>query len=815
VALVLMQLGHLKFRDDLIVSNQDVRGEPRYIIKDPQTGRFFRFGQAEQFIAHQLNGSTALEVIQKGVEEEFGAAPGLESLSNFVEQLGRLGLLDGYGAASDRPAPPPRRIFGDILHLRLKAFDPDRLFDQLARNFRFFFTPHFLATSGGVILLGAGITITNWEAIQNDFYRLYSVQALFLGWLTVLVVTAIHEFAHGLTCKHFGRSVREVGFLLIYFQPAFYCNVSDAWLLPEKSKRLWVSFAGAYFELFLWATATLIWRVTDRNTDLNYITLVVMATSAIKSVFNLNPLIKLDGYYVLSDYLEIPNLRRRAFGYLRGLTHRWRQATAEGTRKMTLRERRIYLVYGLLAGSFSLALLSFFVFRLAGFLTRQYQAWGFILFVGLLVIAFRNPLKRMIPDVPTSLRRAQEMYRSMDRRIRIVAIFGVLAAILFLGRMELKVSGDFKVLPAYNAEIRAEVDGVIEETYVDEGDAVNKGDLIAVLSQRDLAPELQQVNAEINEKHAKLKMLQVGPRREEIAFAKKQVETAETAQEHALKRYNEAKRMYAERLSRAKSVLEKAEERLKYAKAAWQRAKSLLEEGLTSKKDSEEAEEQLAIREKEFEEAQAEHEIIADEELAQFSGSLAIAEKQLEEATSKLRMLLAGSRPEEIESTEAEISRLEAQGHYLQEQLQSTRIVSPIAGVIITRRLKEKGGQYARKGDLIAQVNELRTVTAETSIPEKEIADVMVGQRVVVKTRAYPETSFYGTVAAIAPTVTDKDPMKGEQTIFVTTVLPNESHLLKPEMTGTAKIYCGRRSIFHLLTRRLARYIRVEFWSWW
>jgi len=684
----------------------------------------------------------------------------------------------------------------------------------LISKFRFFFTPGFLVASGAIILFAIGNTITNWEDIQRDLHRLYGWQALFLAWLTVLVVTAIHEFAHGLTCKHFGRSVREVGFLLIYFQPAFYCNVSDAWLLPEKSKRLWVSFAGAYFELFLWAVATLTWRVTDRNTVLNYVALVVMATSALKSLFNLNPLIKLDGYYLLSDYLEIPNLRQRAFRYVRGLIEGWRRPV-EATREIPVRERRIYLTYGLLAGGFSLALLSFVVLRVAGFLTRRYQAWGFVLFTGLLLFALRNPIKRMFAKLPSSLHRAQQVYGSVDRPKRILAVLAVLAVILFLGRMELKVSGEFKILPAYNADIRAEVDGVIEEVYVDEGDVINKAAPIARLSQRDLAAELQQVDAEVKEKHAKLKMLQVGPRREEIDLVKKQLETAQTAQEHALKRYNEAKRMHTERLSGAKSSVEKAEERFKYAKASWERTKSLLQEGLTSKKESEGTEEQLAIREKEFEEARAEQEMIGGEELAQFRGSLAVAEKQLEEATSKLRMLLAGSRPEEIESTEAEIARLEAQRDYLQEQVRRTRIVSPIAGVIITRKLKEKGGQYVRKGDLIAQVDELRTVTAETAIPEKEIADVVAGQRVVVKARAYPERTFYGTVATIAPTVNDKDPMKGEQTILVTTVLQNESHLLKPEMTGTAKMYCGRRSIFHLLTRRLARYLRVEFWSWW
>src|SRR5207249_7967948 len=103
----------------------------------------------------------------------------------------------------------------------------------------------------------------------------------------------------------------EIGFMLIYLQPALYCNVSDAWLFPKTSTRLWVGVSGPYFELVIWALATLLWRVTDGETWINYLALIVMATSGIKTCFNLNPLIKLDGYYLLSDYLGIPNLRAR------------------------------------------------------------------------------------------------------------------------------------------------------------------------------------------------------------------------------------------------------------------------------------------------------------------------------------------------------------------------------------------------------------------------------------------------------------------------------------------------------------------------
>ena len=132
-----------------------------------------------------------------------------------------------------------------------------------------------------------------------------------------------------------------------------------------------------------------------------------------------------------------------------------------------------------------------------------------------------------------------------------------------------------------------------------------------------------------------------------------------------------------------------------------------------------------------------------------------------------------------------------------------------------THNLKEKVGQNVKKGDLITEVHDLGTVKAEIVIPEKEIADVQIGQKVALKVRAYPELNFEGKVVSIAPIVSKGEERWEPRTILVTTELHNTSMLLKPEMTGNAKIFCGQRRIFDLLSRRIARYIRVEFWSWW
>src|SRR5437899_10498383 len=206
------------------------------------------------------------------------------------------------------------------------------------------------------------------------------------------------------------------------------------------------------------------------------------------------------------------------------------------------------------------------------------------------------------------------------------------------------------------------------------------------------------------------------------------------------------------------------------------------------------------------------------------------AKNELAEAKSKLQVLLEGTRPEEIQASRAELAKLDAQQRYCKEQLELVNVLSPASGVVTTptRQLAELAGQLIQKGDVIAKVHELKTVTVETAISEKEIADVKLGQTVAVKLRAHPSQIFLGKVTAIAVTAygagsitktsVEAIPPPSAQVskpILVTTEIDNEEELLKPGMTGMAKIYCGERRMIDLVTRRLSRTFRVEFWSWW
>ena len=169
-------------------------------------------------------------------------------------------------------------------------------------------------------LSALSLVLVKFDVFQSklpEFHQFFNLKNAI--WLSIVlgVTKVIHEFGHGLSCRAFGGEVHEMGFLFLCFSPAMYCNVSDAWTLPSKWKRIIISFAGIYVELMIAAIATFIWWNSPAYPFLNNLALALMVVCSVSTVmFNGNPLMRYDGYYVLADWLEIPNLRDRCNRYL-------------------------------------------------------------------------------------------------------------------------------------------------------------------------------------------------------------------------------------------------------------------------------------------------------------------------------------------------------------------------------------------------------------------------------------------------------------------------------------------------------------------
>ena len=323
-------------RADLQCVSLEFEGRPAWGIKDPVTLGYFELREEAFFVLNQLDGLTTIEDVCQSFHERFRPRTiSVEELRGFLGQLVSQNLVvaevPGHGrmlVAREHAIRSRRRWMrlASLLSIRFRGFDPDRLLGGMLLWLGWLFSPWAIAA--GLLLIVSAITLVT---VQFDelLARLPDAQALLsvpnLIWLSLLlaVVKVLHEFGHGLTCKRFGGECHELGFMLLVFTPTLYCNVSDIWMVRDKWRRIAVSAAGMWVEAVIAATCTLLWWFSApglfHSLCLNLMFLCGVSTF----VFNGNPLLRYDGYFVLADWLEIPNLQQQATSAVRGRLSDW------------------------------------------------------------------------------------------------------------------------------------------------------------------------------------------------------------------------------------------------------------------------------------------------------------------------------------------------------------------------------------------------------------------------------------------------------------------------------------------------------------
>src|SRR5438309_737649 len=369
-----------RLRQGLEFSPQQQQGKSYVVVKDPVTARYFRFTQTQAVILDLLRDppeNMDAPALAARVSEKVGGVVPLATIEGFLKSLEDKWLLDTASIREKLSTVEGQKLRDrhNILYRKIASFNPEKIFDWLLPRTRWAFTKGFNIFGALSIITGLVMSTLHRAEFAASVQRLFNLHGLLFLWLVVFSVTTMHEFSHGLTCRHFGGKVREVGFMLIYFQPAFYCDVSDSWMFPSKRQRMWVTFAGGYFQLVVWGVATILWRITDTDSLINQIALVVIVFSGLQTLVNFNPLIKLDGYYMLSDYLEIPNLRAKAMSSL------WSWLGRKHPSKRPWHEERAQLIYGLASMAFSTTLLVYVYSALYTWATSRFAFAGLIGFV--------------------------------------------------------------------------------------------------------------------------------------------------------------------------------------------------------------------------------------------------------------------------------------------------------------------------------------------------------------------------------------------------------------------------------------------------
>lgn len=483
---------------------QRYRGEERVLARTPDGGKYFRFRPLEARVLRAFDGvRTAAEISELLAAQ--GTRIGAGAIAGFARQLAGMGVversLEERSAAQlerIRAERRTRRGVGDLLRIRRSLGDPDALLDRTLPALRWCYSRPFVAASLALFATYFAILAARWPEFQAQVAATLLPGSLSLGtaalvWVVIVVISTIHELGHGYTCKRYGGEVHELGVMLLYFMPAFYCNVSDAWSFPERRARLWVTAAGPWVQMIVASLAAIVWCLTDPASAVSRVALVTMFTGGISTVIsNANPLLPLDGYYALSDWLELPNLRHRASEYVTWWA-RCRVLQLELPEPdLTPRERRIVLTYGVLAAVYGAAVLAVTAGILLGVAWRVAGALG----VGLVLIpilavlrsrmrglwASRQLIARRVRRVlPASWQRRRGSRHGPPRGVALGMTLGAaLVAVLALPWPR-TVDGTFDAAALRPQRVTAPAAGLVAEVLVREGERVAPGAPLARL----------------------------------------------------------------------------------------------------------------------------------------------------------------------------------------------------------------------------------------------------------------------------------------------------------------------------------------------
>jgi len=495
----------LRVRTDLDIAPQKYEGRTYYVVKDPVSLRYYRFKEQEHFLIRFMDGRHTLDEAQKEFEKRFRPDRlTLEDLEHFGQQLLNAGLAQNdspqagqqlFDRRKKRKRTELLQMFTNILYIKIPIFDPEKLLTRMLPYTRWIFTTWFLVASCLVMLGAVLLVLTHFQTFYDrlpSYHEFFSFKTVMYLWAALGVVKVIHEFGHGLSCRMFGGEVHEMGFLFLCLSPCMYCNVSDAWTLPNKWKRIIISGAGIYVELMIAALATFLWWNTPSHPFVNYMSLSLMVVCSVSTVvFNGNPLMRYDGYYVLADWLEIPNLRDRSNRYLSRLVmEHCLGIEVQPEPYMALWRRTLFVTYAVISWCYKW-FVTFFILRFMATFLKPYklEVISSLLAVMALVSLIGWPIARLCKNL-------YKRGRLPDMKsARVTATAAVVATVLFgffflpLPVSRVRQTGVVEVQPEYVSKVFVEYSGTLEKVHVYEGQSVKKGAILAEFNNLDLLAE--------------------------------------------------------------------------------------------------------------------------------------------------------------------------------------------------------------------------------------------------------------------------------------------------------------------------------------
>ena len=506
-----------KLRVHTQIHRQRFRGETWYILQDHQTGQFHRISPAANLMICLMDGQRTVNEIWELVCRRLSDDPPTQDEAiQLLAQLSLADVLSGdvppdFAEIAERSRQQSRRNLmaklKNPLALRMPLFDPDAFLNRTMYLFRPLFTVYGFLAWLALVVTGAVLVAVNLSGVTGGTVaQILTAQNLGLIALIYPVVKLIHELGHAYATKAWGGEVHEFGFMFLVLIPLPYVDASASTAFREKRRRAVVGGAGVMVELALAALAAIVWvHVEDglvRAAAFN----VMLIASVSTLLFNGNPLLRFDGYYVLADLLEIPNLGSRSNKYFFYLVQRYLFGV-DGLDSPATHpsERKWLIVYAVLAAIYRM----FIVLVIAGFIATH------LFFVGVLLAiwaVFSSIVMPVLKGIVFLFSNARLRGRRRHAVTVSAAIVAAIWAVLFMVPMPYATLAEGVVYAPPDTVVRAGAEGLVEAIVTSPGSTVEPGRVLVTLSDPSLDARAEVLEAQLAELQLRLAAVMISDR---------------------------------------------------------------------------------------------------------------------------------------------------------------------------------------------------------------------------------------------------------------------------------------------------------------
>lgn len=491
----------IRLRDELIFIPRRGRWKEWYQIEARHSGRYFRIGVTEYAFISVLDGDTTIGEAVSLTARRFGPDAFSEDqatsivvwlLENDLAELTESTVASkptSNSTAGRRKASLVERL--NPFWLKLPFGNPDALINRLLPLTSWLHSWAAIGVSF-VIWLTAAIAVTsNWTRFESSWSTvLHRSNWIWLGasWLFLKIV---HEISHAVACRRHGGEVRDSGIIFILLAPVAYVDVTSSLSFPSRWQRIQTAAAGIYIELTIASLAAIGWTVIDSPLLAHHLVNLIWSASVTTIVFNANPLMKFDGYYILSDLLDRPNLYTDSTHHLRRLANRFFFGVKTDNARSSGQDALLTATYGTAAFVWRMLI----CFGLLISASVMFHGAGIVIAAAGVLLWFGRPLVQLVQKLWLLTR--IDPQKSFRATVLGTASAAALGAFLFLTPWPAGATAPGIMDHLDLAVVRAETPGFVRRIHVADGEQVEEGQLLIELENEELENEVADIRVAI------------------------------------------------------------------------------------------------------------------------------------------------------------------------------------------------------------------------------------------------------------------------------------------------------------------------------